>query len=787
MGKRLARNRARLTAALLIGSLLIAVNAWASHGTVKGRVRDGQGQPLSGVNILLVGSKLGATTDAGGRYAIYKVPFATYRIRASMIGYMSATRRNVVVGGQVEVDFTLREQPIELSSTIIAASPIGEEVKKAPNRVNIVDREEIEQTPAFNIQEVLQNVEGLYVPRGEGLNMTFPRIVMRGMNTGFLGRNTGALVLLNGHSINGTLGSWGNVADLDALPLDIVQKTEVIKGPYTSTYGSGATGGVINILTQKHFAAPVGGSVTARTGAYGFRSLAPVVHGQRGKLSYAAWGEFLHGEERETRRRVASGPQYSDWDDAESGYMDEGLVRHAKYGFMLGYDIDDGERIDVLGNYLERTNKRVGRPIGREEIAGRFLHVTFNRPINDKVDLQVLGNYLDTDYDAYADAMPAHPDSADRVTRFQQWPNRDLGFKVLLSGRLRDGNDLIAGVEWRRSESGRTSYYGNRDTLEFDISGIQDIYSFFVEEKIHLGRLELTPGLRLEQWKDDALYSEQQPDENSRNVHVGYSGGRADRTAFNPKIGAAFLLSDRLKLRIAAGSTFRAPRITETYSPNYQTLSFLKYRANLDLKEERIVSYEAGFDFRTANQRFFLSLTGFLVDARDRIDFTFVGGFTDEDPFIIEHKNLDAEIPGVEGEMGLWLMDGLLVGGNFSVVSPNYKDGPAGFGDNVTEGVPDHTVNAHIDYEPVDGLDLRLSAQRIGRIYDDPKNEIELDPYILFNLKGRYELPLGATDSCFLDASLTNLLDEDYQIPSNVVHDYKPMGRALYVALGYRF
>lgn len=767
--------------------------------TVRGRVRDLDGVPLAGVNVAVVGQQRGTVTDAAGAYAISDLPAgATVRLRASLIGYLGAGSGRVLpVPGGTVVDFTLREQPIEINPTVISASAIGEPVRRAPNRVNIVGRTDIRRTPARNIQEVLQSVEGLYVSRGEGLLIAFPQIIVRGMSTGYLGRSTAALTMINGHSINGSLGSWANIGDLDAIPLDLVQKTEIIKGPYASTYGSGATGGVINVLTRKHFDRPIGGSVQVKGGPYGFRSITPVVYGQRDHLSWSAWGEFLHGGERETRRR-------STWDDNAFGYLAEGRAEHSKYGFLLGYDLTSHDRIDVMMNRLEKFNNYNGRPISNERVDGDLVHITFTRQLDDNRRLQVLGDFLRTDYDGPVDATPAHPDSADRLIKMQQWPNRELGMKVIYSGTHRGYHAYSAGVEWRRNTNERTTWYGNRDVLEFDVQGTQDIYSVFVEDKIRIGAIELTPGLRLEQWKDNALYSRQNDpvedldgDGNNDRTHAGYVAGRETREAVNPKIGVAWFLSDGLKLRASAGSTFRAPRITETYSPDYQTLPFLLYRANLDLEEERIVSWEAGVDYNSSDRRLALSLTAFYVDARDRIEFTFLGGFTEDDPFVIEHKNFDQTIPGLEGEIGYLFTDRVGAGLNLSFVQPEYASGA--FDGNTPPGVPDHTINAHLDWQLAETLSLRLSAQRVGTIWDDNSNTVtrndagavvstaELDPYNLVNLKARYEFAYNSTETVFLDASWTNLLDEDYDVYANGVWDYKPLGSALHIAAGLRF
>ena len=790
-----ALSRHRVWTAL--SCILIGVNILSAE-TVRGRVTDLDHAPLAGVNVSILGTELGAITDVRGEYSIAGADAGTARLQASFVGYLTTRSERIDIGATgAAVDFILRLQPIEMDPTVISASAIGEQVRRAPNRVNIISRDDIERTTARNIQEVLQNVEGLYVSRGEGLLVTFPQIIMRGMSTGYLGRTTAALTMLNGHSINGSLGSWANIGDLDAIPLDLVQKTEVIKGPYASTYGSGATGGVINVLTRKHFDRPVGGSVQFKGGPYGYRSVSPIVFGQRDRMSYAAWGEFLHGGERETRRR-------STWDDAAFGYMAEGRAEHSKFGFLLGYDLSSRDRIDVLANRIEKLNNYNGRPISVEQIDGNLLHVTFTRQLDDDRKITILGDYLQTDYFGPVDATPAHPDSADRQTKLQQWPNRELGMKVVLSGRALDNHAYSAGVEWRRNTNERTTWFGNKDVLEFDVRGTQDIYSVFVEDKIGFGNLEITPGVRLEQWKDNALYSQQgdavedfDGDGTADRAHIGYRAGRDTREAINPKLGLAWFLSDGLKLRASVGSTFRAPRITETYSPDYQTLAFLLYRSNVDLQEERILSFEAGVDYQSTDDRLSASLTAFLVQADDRIEFTFLGGFTAEDPFVIEHKNFDQEITGVEGQIGLQAHDRVGVGVNFSFVSPEYTSGA--FDGNTPPGVPDHTINAHLDWELRSDLSARLSVLRVGTIWDDNSNTVtrddagaitdtaELDPYTLTNLKVRYEFEFAASESVYIDAELTNLLDEDYDIYANRVWDYKPLGRALHVALGYRF
>ena len=125
-----------------------------ADGALRGSVVDRDGAPLAGVNIQVDGTEVGAVTDAEGEFELV-VDEGTYSIRASLIGYTTATvdEIGVMPGRTATVEFTLTLEPIELSSTLISASAIGEDVRRAPNRVNIIDRQEIERTLARNIHK----------------------------------------------------------------------------------------------------------------------------------------------------------------------------------------------------------------------------------------------------------------------------------------------------------------------------------------------------------------------------------------------------------------------------------------------------------------------------------------------------------------------------------------------------------------------------------------------------------------------------------------------------------
>ena len=107
---------------------------------------------------------------------------------------------------------------------------------------DVITSERIEAIGATNVQQVLQTVPGLVYqskgPGGASLGSMTSKISMRGVEKG-------TLVLLNGTPIN-----YRGLYNLENIPVDTIERIEVVKGGGSVLYGSEATGGVINIITK---------------------------------------------------------------------------------------------------------------------------------------------------------------------------------------------------------------------------------------------------------------------------------------------------------------------------------------------------------------------------------------------------------------------------------------------------------------------------------------------------------------------------------------------------------
>jgi iron complex outermembrane receptor protein len=225
-------------------SLLSVQPALAQQfGRIVGQVIDrASGEPLPGANVIVEGTVLGAASGLDGKYEIRRVPPGAYTVRASMIGFKSARRKNVVVraGETTRVDFHLTETVIEIPDVVVTASRRPQSFAETPNTVAVVSARQIQRKNDFTLNEVLQ-----YAP---GVNFMGSQVNIRG-SSGY-SRGAGSRVLL---LIDGVPMLPGDSGDIkwDIIPLPLIDKVEIVKGAGSALYGSSAIGGVINILTKE--------------------------------------------------------------------------------------------------------------------------------------------------------------------------------------------------------------------------------------------------------------------------------------------------------------------------------------------------------------------------------------------------------------------------------------------------------------------------------------------------------------------------------------------------------
>ena len=221
--------KALVTAVLIIGCSASA--AFGQAGKVAGTVTDAEtGNPLPGVNVVIVGTQQGATTNAEGFYNILNVSPGTYDVRASFVGFTPTVHEGVRVNIDLttEVDFALQEQTEQLEEiTVQATEPVVRRDVSA-NVANL-SAEDIEDVPVAGISEVINLQAGVE-----------PGMRIRGGGLGEVNFQVDGLSMRSGRDNTPFTG----------ISYTSVKEVQVQTGGFSAEYGN-VRSGLINVVTKE--------------------------------------------------------------------------------------------------------------------------------------------------------------------------------------------------------------------------------------------------------------------------------------------------------------------------------------------------------------------------------------------------------------------------------------------------------------------------------------------------------------------------------------------------------
>lgn len=269
--------RARLPSrlALLLLGLLFFAAAPAAYGQAAGRI-EGRvvnaetGAPLPGVNVSLEGTSRGASTGTDGTFAIDTVAPDRYTVVASFVGYKRARRPiRVRASETTRLDVQLSAQASALSEVVVLGrrgtfvpsdasrfSKAGTALLETPQSVSILSDRQLQLQGVERLSEALRYAPGV---QGEAFGfeprLTFMRF--RGFDATTAGLYRDGLQLRNpSFAIGYSPEPYG------------AERIEVARGPASVLYGAGSPGGLINVVSKRPTAQPLG-ELTFETGSYG--------------------------------------------------------------------------------------------------------------------------------------------------------------------------------------------------------------------------------------------------------------------------------------------------------------------------------------------------------------------------------------------------------------------------------------------------------------------------------------------------------------------------------------
>lgn len=223
-------------------ALLLSVFSFGQT-IVKGTITDGNGQPIPGANVIVVGTATGTVSDFDGNYILNYTQDPPFSIEVTSVGFQNVIKE-VTLKNQT-IDIVLIEGT-ELDEVVISASRTPERIFESPVTVERFGIKEIKNTASIDFYDGLENIKGIDINTN---SLTFKSINTRGFATF---ANSRFMQLVDGMdnsspALNFPLGNLVGLIETD------VQSVEILPGASSALYGANAFNGILFMQSKSPF------------------------------------------------------------------------------------------------------------------------------------------------------------------------------------------------------------------------------------------------------------------------------------------------------------------------------------------------------------------------------------------------------------------------------------------------------------------------------------------------------------------------------------------------------
>ena len=605
---------------------------------------------------------------------------------------------------------------------VVTASRVPESIKTLPASVTVLTARDIEQSGARTVQQVLSQQAGVHFFSNSGSDNGV--VDLRGF--GMTGSDN-TLVLVDGFRQNNNDQSAPNLAQI---PLDQIERIEIVRGSGAVQYGGGSTGGVINIITRSGFNARDTVRATVTGGSFYHKQVDASLHLNSEQLAFDGYVQSLdtdHWRNNNAERRQSGGL-------ALSLRNDDGLVKF----FLRASDQD----LRLPGG------RRVDRANGIDQFASdpRGTSTPNDYSETKSVEGGAQGQYRLGSGTLYAEAGKRHKDSLgffdDYANVGQPWYSPYVDDRRLdehyVNARyelpLAGGHRVVAGYDWRDTELDARAGYPAPVLPSFAVKQTQR--GAFLDTHWQVAdATHLNAGVR-RQWIDEHV---------DNYTGFGFQGDKQPTlNAFN--LGVRQGLGQGVSAYARWGQSFRVANADE-----------LIY-TNDGLKPQTSHDTELGLDWVGAAAS--ASASVFQYDLNNEIHFNRLSGAFGSNVNLDPTRRRGMELAG-----RIELTPALKLHANATWQRATFREGMAGgveLAGNTVPMVPTWLANAGASWQPLDALTLTGSVQYVGsqRMDNDQANryDTKLAAYTLLNVGARYRINKSVETAL----NVYNLTDKRY-------------------------
>lgn len=525
--------------------------------------------------------------------------------------------------------------------TITITGGTGVETRKAPGSVTVVNHKTIIQKGSANVLEAIRDTTGVNL---QGIGSGGRKAIsLRGMES----KHT--LILVDGKRIPASNDAIGPNTDYqyDWVPIEQIEKIEVVRGPMSVLYGADALGGVINIITQRPDKA-MSGTVKV-TGRLAEGDNGGDGHAMDFNLGGSARDNLQLGLSGQQSRRAAVESQLNPGTSAIEGKSQQQLSFRADWQPAPGHNLNLEHTKGEEERWYDTAARSGALYQSQYDIERSQSSLSWKGPVGEtEASLRAYRSDVDVTNQATSGGTPTSPQALQ-----ENVADGNLVFGV------GDNHSVTTGFEFRTTELEHPLLPNGSGEAKTRAAYLQDVFQLSEQTSA-------TFGVRWD--KHDSFGSE-----------------------ISPRAALTWQASDDLTLRASYGHGFRAPTIKQV-APGYSfPAGIFIINSNPDLKPETNDAWELGLNYSREN----MSLDASLFDnkVKNLIDTRFnqiLEGGTQE----WTYDNIDsARLRGFEIATRLNLQSNLKLTNSYQYLDAKDDDGQR------LEHRPRHTLSAGLEWE----------------------------------------------------------------------------------------
>ena len=509
-------------------------------------------------NVLILETGEGTSSNEQGQFEFRKLKAGKYTLRVSAIGYITQTKE-VTVSKEFTtvVHFKMKEEALVINEVVVSANRNEVRRQDAPVVVNVINPVLFEQVNSTDLAKSLNYVPGLRV-ENNCQNCGFPQVRINGLEGPY------SQVLINSRPI---ISALSGVYGLEQIPVNMIERVEVVRGGCSALFGANAVGGTINIITKD----PVNNSFQISSNFNNFGG--------------DSWEQYMGANAslvaKDNSYGIAIYESYRNrnpYDHDGDGFSELGKININTFGLRTYYRPTTNSRINVeyhTTNETRRGGNRFDYQPHESDITEQTKHVINSGGVSydlswnefrNKISIFTSMQHIDRDSYYGAQRDPNAYGKTDDLTWVAGATYTAMMKKCLFSPAA-----FTAGIEYQENSLHDIMTGYNRD-MKQDVR----IASAFVQNEWDMKLFSLLVGARID--KHNLI----------------------DNPIISPRVNLLYKPLDNLQARLTYSTGFRAP---QAYDEDLHVTAVggegVQIKLADNLKEERSNSFSGSIDWTT--------------------------------------------------------------------------------------------------------------------------------------------------------------------------------------------